>query len=201
MVLAFNRFRWWLIWFAGLAPLIMLVYQVVMDQVGADPAQAIVLATGIWALRFLWLTLAVSLLRQIKCLSWLIRYRRMLGLYALLYVVLHVLAFTTFILGWRFDLIIREFTERPYIVFGLSSLVLLIPLGVTSTHYWMKKLGRNWIQLHYLVYPAALLALVHFILQIRGSYSEQLLYGLMLVLLLGYRVMMALIVKKLPKKR
>lgn len=183
-------------WCAGLAPLVLLVYQVVTDQAGADPAQMLVLATGLWALRFLWLTLAVTPLRRLPRLGWLIRFRRMLGLYAFFYAVLHLLAFITFILGWRIDLVWKELTERPYIVVGLLSLLLLLPLAVTSTTYWMRRLGRNWVRLHWLIYPAAILAMVHFIMQIRAGYAEQLLYGLLLLILLGYRV----VVKQFPKK-
>lgn len=196
MVLARSTAIWWLFWCAGLAPLVLLVYQVVTDQAGADPAQMLVLSTGLWALRFLWLTLAVTPLRRLPRLSWLIRFRRMLGLYAFFYVVLHLLAFITFILGWRVDLVWKELTERPYIVVGLLSLLLLLPLAVTSTTGWMRRLGRNWVRLHWLIYPAAVLAMVHFIMQIRAGYAEQLLYGLLLLILLGYRA----VVKLFPKK-
>ncbi|KDE41008.1 Membrane protein YedZ [Nitrincola lacisaponensis] len=196
MVLTRWTAIWWLFWCAGLAPFVLLMYQVVTDQAGADPAQMLVLATGLWALRFLWLTLAVTPLRRLPRLGWLIRFRRMLGLYAFFYAVLHLLAFITFILGWRVDLVWREFTERPYIVVGLLSLLLLLPLAVTSTTYWMRRLGRNWVRLHWLIYPAAVLAMVHFIMQIRAGYAEQLLYGSLLLILLGYRA----VVKLFPKK-
>ena len=196
MVLTRWTAIWWLFWCAGLAPFVLLMYQVVTDQAGADPAQMLVLATGLWALRFLWLTLAVTPLRRLPRLGWLIRFRRMLGLYAFFYAVLHLLAFITFILGWRVDLVWREFTERPYIVVGLLSLLLLLPLAVTSMTYWMRRLGRNWVRLHWLIYPAAVLAMVHFIMQIRAGYAEQLLYGSLLLILLGYRA----VVKLFPKK-
>ncbi|WP_151671585.1 sulfite oxidase heme-binding subunit YedZ [Nitrincola schmidtii] len=201
MVLDFNQFRWWGVWLACLAPLLFIIFQILTDGLGADPAQAIVLGTGIWAIRFLWITLSVTPLRKIRYLGWLVRYRRMLGLYALFYAVLHLLAFTTFILGWRVDLIWREFTARPYIIVGLLSLLLLIPLGVTSTKGWMKRLGRNWIRLHYLIYPAAILAMIHFLMQIRAGYAEQLLYVVLLSVLLGYRIVIKLFAKKFSKKR
>lgn len=201
MVLDFNQFRWWGVWLAGLAPLLFIIFQILTDGLGADPAQAIVLGTGIWAIRFLWITLSVTPLRKIRYLGWLVRYRRMLGLYALFYAVLHLLAFTTFILGWRVDLIWREFTARPYIIVGLLSLLLLIPLGVTSTKGWMKRLGRNWIRLHYLIYPAAIFAMIHFLMQIRAGYAEQLLYAVLLSVLLGYRIFIKLFAKKFSKKR
>lgn len=201
MVLGFNQFRWCGVWLAGLAPLLYIIFQILTDGLGADPAQAIVLGTGIWALRFLWITLAITPLRKVRYLGWLVRFRRMLGLYALFYAVIHLLAFTTFILGWRVDLIWREFTARPYIIVGLLSLLLLIPLGVTSTKAWMKRLGRNWVRLHYLVYPAAILAMIHFLMQIRAGYAEQLLYASLLGALLGYRIIIKLFGKKFSKKR
>ena len=145
MVLGFNQCRLWAVWLAGLVPFFYIIFQTLTDGLGADPAQAIVLATGIWAVRFLWITLAVTPFRKIRYLGWLVKFRRMLGLYALFYAMIHLLAFTTFILGWRVDLIWKEFTDRPYIIVGLLSLLLLIPLGVTSTKGWMEKLGRNWI--------------------------------------------------------
>lgn len=201
MVLTVKTLRWWLIWLAGLIPLLLIVFELFTDQLGADPAQAIVLATGVWSIRLLWITLAVTPLKKIRPIAWIGRFRRMLGLYALFYACLHLLAFTTFILGWRYDLIWREFTERPYIILGLMSLILLIPLGITSTQGWMKLLGRNWKKLHFLIYPSAIFAMVHYVLQIRSSYAEQVLYGVLLALLLGYRVYFRLFAKKFPKRR
>ncbi len=181
---------WWLVFLLPLLPLIWLFDQAWSMNLGADPAQAIVQFTGLWTLRLLWITLAVTPLRRIFHWGWLQRYRRMLGLYTLFYAVVHLLAFATFILGWRPDLLLSELSERPYIVVGSLALLLLIPLGVTSTRGMQRRLGARWVKLHRLVYVIALLGMVHFIWQIRSSFQEQLLYGLILAWLLGYRVWM-----------
>jgi sulfoxide reductase heme-binding subunit YedZ len=179
---------WWLVFLLPLLPLAWLFDQAWTMNLGADPAQAIVKFTGLWTLRLLWITLAVTPLRRIFHWGWLQRYRRMLGLYTLFYAVVHALAFATFILGWRPDLLLRELSERPYILVGSLALLLLIPLGVTSTRGMQRRLGARWVKLHRLVYVIALLAMVHFIWQIRSSFADQLLYGLILIWLLGYRL-------------
>lgn len=179
---------WWLVFLLPLLPLAWLFDQAWNMNLGADPAQAIVKFTGLWTLRLLWITLAVTPLRRIFHWGWLQRYRRMLGLYTLFYAVVHALAFATFILGWRPDLLVRELSERPYIVVGSLALLLLIPLGVTSTRSMQRRLGARWVKLHRLVYVIAVLAMVHFIWQIRSSFEDQLLYGLILAWLLGYRL-------------
>ncbi|GAA0796281.1 sulfoxide reductase heme-binding subunit YedZ [Marinobacterium sediminicola] len=182
----------WLIWslfFVGsLLPLGWITLQAVQQKLGADPAQVIVTFLGIWALRYLWVTLAVTPLRRLFGMGWLQRYRRMLGLYALFYASLHLLAVATFILGWRPDLLLRELTERPYIIVGFTAWVLLLPLGITSTQGWQRRLGKRWKTLHWLIYPIALLVLLHFAWLIRAGYLEVLIYTLILAFLLGYRL-------------
>lgn len=167
-------------------------WQAVQQQLGPDPAQVIVTFLGIWALRYLWITLAVTPVRRLLGMGWLQRYRRMLGLYALFYASLHLLAVATFILGWRPDLLLRELTERPYIIVGFIAWVLLLPLGITSTQGWQKRLGKRWKTLHWLVYPISLLVLLHFVWLIRAGYLEVLIYALILAFLLGYRLYLKL---------
>ncbi|MDI3325289.1 protein-methionine-sulfoxide reductase heme-binding subunit MsrQ [Pontibacterium granulatum] len=180
--------EWWLVFLLPLVPLGLLTYNAWIFNLGADPAQEIVHETGIWAINLLWITLAITPLRRMFTFSWPMRYRRMLGLYSLFYAVVHLLAFAAFILGWRWDLLLQELVERPYIVVGAAALLLLIPLGVTSTRGMQRRLGRNWLRLHKLVYPIALLVMVHIIWQIRSDFGEQLLYGAILTVLLGSRV-------------
>jgi sulfoxide reductase heme-binding subunit YedZ len=112
----------------------------------------------------------------------------MVGLFALFYALLHLLAVSTFILGWRVDLLIRELTDRPYIMLGMVGLLLLIPLGITSTKGWQKTLGRRWSTLHKLIYPASLLALMHLVLLIRASILEAVVYAFLISLLLIERL-------------
>ncbi len=186
---AVGRWLFWsLLFFGSLLPLGWISWQAVQQKLGADPAQVIVTFLGIWALRYLWITLAVTPARRLFGLGWLQRYRRMLGLYALFYATLHLLAVATFILGWRPDLLLRELTERPYIIVGFSAWVLLLPLGITSTQGWQRRLGKRWKTLHWLIYPIALLVLLHFAWLIRAGYLEVLIYTLLLAFLLGYRL-------------
>lgn len=179
---------WSLLFFGSLIPLGWISWQAVQQQLGPDPAQVVVTFLGIWALRYLWITLAVTPARRLLGVNWLQRYRRMLGLYALFYASLHLLAVATFILGWRLDLLLRELTERPYIIVGFIAWLLLLPLGITSTQGWQKRLGKRWKKLHWLVYPISLLVLLHFAWLIRAGYLEVLIYALILAFLLGYRL-------------
>lgn len=184
-----RRLFWWLIFLAPLLPLAALVAAGVRQDLGGDPAQTIVTFLGIWSLRLLFITLAVTPCRRLLGWSWLQRYRRLLGLYTLFYASLHLLAFATFILGWRAGLIVQALSERPYIVVGFIAWLGLVALGVTSTRGWVRRLGRRWQRLHYLIYPIALLALLHFVWLIRAGFGEVLAYGVILAALLGYRVL------------
>lgn len=179
---------WWLVFLTALLPLFWLTYELYANQLGVDPAKTIVDDLGTTAMQFLWITLAVTPAR--KLLGWRrpLQFRRMLGLYALFYALLHLLAVATFIMGWRIDILLREFSERHYVIAGALALTLLIPLGVTSTKGWQRRMGRRWVKLHRLVYPAALLVLLHFVWLIRASYAEAAFYSILLAFLLGYRI-------------
>jgi len=183
-----RRVFWWLLFLLPLLPLAWIVHKAVVQDLGADPAQTIVTFLGLWTLRFLLITLAVTPCRRLFGWMWVQRYRRMYGLYTLFYACLHLLSFATFILGWRADLIARELSERPYIIVGFIAWLGLVALGITSTRGWVRRLGKHWQQLHYLVYPVAILAMIHFAWLIRAGYGQVLLYALILLLLLGYRV-------------
>lgn len=183
-----SYLEWWAVFLLPLVPLGWLTYNAWIFNLGADPAQEIVLETGVWAINLLWITLAITPLRRVFKLNWPLRYRRMMGLYSLFYAAVHLVSFATFILGWRWDLLLKELSERPYIVVGALGLLLLIPLGVTSTRGMQRRLGRNWLKLHKLVYPISLLVMVHIIWQIRSDFGEQLMYGAILSFLLGSRV-------------
>jgi len=180
--------QWWLVFLAALLPLLLLIDAVIGNRLGADPAKTIVDELGTWALIFLWLTLSITPARRLFNWRKPLLFRRMMGLYAFFYAVLHLASVGTFILGWRADLIVREVTERPYVIAGFVAFVLLLPLAVTSTRGWQARLGRKWRSLHRLVYPASALVLLHFVWLIRASYAEALLYGLLLAFLLGIRL-------------
>lgn len=179
---------WWLVFLAALVPFVLLLNALLNNQLGADPAKELVDELGTWGMNFLWLSLAITPARQAFGWRRPVVFRRMIGLYALFYAVLHLLAVATFILGWRADLIVRELSERPYVIAGMSALLLLIPLGVTSTKGWQKRLGRRWRTLHKLVYPASLLVLLHLVWLIRAEYGTAIFYTILLAILLGFRL-------------
>lgn len=179
---------WWLVFLTALLPLFWLTYELYANQLGVDPAKTIVDDLGTTAMQLLWITLAVTPARKLFGWRRPLQFRRMLGLYALFYAILHLLAVATFIMGWRIDILVREFSERHYVIAGALALTLLIPLGVTSTRGWQRRLGRRWVKLHRLVYPAALLVLLHFVWLIRASYAEAAFYSILLAFLLGYRI-------------
>lgn len=185
---AFRLTRWWTFFLLPLLPLLLIIHSGFDNDLGADPAKYIVDYMGTWALNMLWLTLAMTPLRHLFGWIWMIRFRRMMGLYALFYVVMHILSFATFLVGWRIDLLLRELTERPYIIAGFIAFLLLLPLGITSTKKMMRRLGARWKTIHQLIYPVSLLVMLHFFWQIRASFYEQLLYALILAWMLGYRL-------------
>lgn len=180
--------QWWAVFLAALIPLALLLNAGFSNQLGADPAKTIVDELGTWAMNFLWITLAITPARRL--LGWRkpLLFRRMMGLYSFFYASLHLLAVATFILGWRADLIVREVSERPYVIAGFTAFSLLIPLAVTSTSRWQARLGRRWRTLHKLVFPASILVILHFIWLIRASYAEAIFYTIMLAILLGIRL-------------
>ena len=178
-----------LIFVAALIPLALIVYKILTNQLGADPAKTIVLFTGEWAIYFLFITLAVTPLRRFISskkfhFRWLQTHRRMLGLFTLFYAILHVLAFLVSILGLDFLRFGKELIERPYILITIPAVVLLIALGITSTQSMMRRLGKNWIRLHKCIYLVAILAWVHVFMQVRSSYFDAVLFGVILVVLL-----------------
>ncbi len=186
-----------LIFFLSLIPLVFIVYKTLTNQLGADPAKTIVLFTGEWTIYFLFITLAVTPLRRFINFKsfhfrWLQTHRRMLGLFTLFYAVLHVLAFLVFILGLDFSRFGKELVERPYILVTIPAVILLVALGITSTKSMMRRLGSNWIRLHKSIYLIAILAWVHVFMQVRSSYFEAVLFGVILLALLLPRLFWAL---------
>jgi sulfoxide reductase heme-binding subunit YedZ len=183
-----KRIVWWMVFLTALSPSIWITYRALFDLLGADPAKEIVDFLGLWGLRFLLITLAVTTLRVWFDVRWLVSYRRLLGLFCFYYVVLHLLGTLTFLMGWRLDLLIKEVTERPYIILGVVAFSMLLTLAITSTKGMQRRLGRNWKRVHQLVYPASFFAVMHLVLLIRASYWEAALYTVLLLILLGQRL-------------
>jgi sulfoxide reductase heme-binding subunit YedZ len=163
------------------------VYRTGSDALGADPVAEIEHRLGLWALRFLLIALAVTPLRQITGQAVLIRFRRMLGLYAFAYATLHFAAYLALDLRGYWLQIFEEIAKRPYITVGFAAWLLLVPLAITSTQGWIRRLGRRWGQLHKVVYAIAIFAVLHFWWLVKSDLREPALYAAILALLLGWR--------------
>lgn len=185
--------RYWkpLVFLAALLPLAGLIAGaagVPRFRLGANPVETIQDTTGIWALRFLLITLAITPLRWATGQAWPLQFRRMLGLFAFTYAALH---FTNYLLLDRtldFSEIIPDVAKRPFITVGFIALMLLVPLAVTSTAGWRRRLGARWQRLHWLIYPIAMLVCWHFWWQVKKDVTEPLVYCAILAALLGVRV-------------
>lgn len=155
---------------------------------GANPVEKIQDTLGIWGLRLLLTTLAVTPLRELLGWPRLLLFRRMLGLFAFFYVSMHFLWYLFVDQGLDWRLWIEDIAKRPFITVGFTALLLLIPLAVTSTKRAMRRMGRRWQRLHRLVYPAAILGCTHFYWQVKADIREPLIYILALTVLLGWRL-------------
>ena len=156
-------------------------------SLGADPVKKLEHECGKWALNFLLITLAVTPLRHLANLPHLPRLRRMLGLFAFFYVLLHFAVYLSLDLEFNFRTLFTDIAKRPYITIGFLALLLLIPLAVTSTNRMMRRLGRRWQKLHRLVYIIAVLGVWHFYWQVKRDIRQPLIYAGILAVLLVYR--------------
>lgn len=163
------------------------VAQTGSDALGADPVAEIEHFLGLWALRFLMLALAITPLRHLTGQSVLVRFRRMLGLYAFFYASVHFSAYLGLDLRGYWTQIFEEIAKRPYITVGFAAWLLLVPLAITSTTGWIRRLGRNWARLHKLVYAIGVLAVLHFWWLVKSDVREPALYAAILATLLGWR--------------
>jgi sulfoxide reductase heme-binding subunit YedZ len=162
---------------------------VLTDQLGPNPIETLNRFTGDWTLRFLLITLAVTPLRQITGWQYLIRIRRMLGLFAFFYVCLHFLSWLWIDKLFDVDEIVKDVIKRPFITVGFTCFVLLIPLAVTSTQGMVRRLGGGrWRALHRLVYAIGIGGVVHFWWLVKSDIREPLIYATILAILLGYRL-------------
>lgn len=183
------KLLWWLIFLGCLFPVLntAVVFIWKPRALGIDPVETLLAWSGIWALRFLLITLAISPLRRLG-LKRLARFRRMLGLYAFFYATLH---FSLYIGGWlQFDwaALVEDLLKRSFIYFGFAVWLVLLCLAVTSPKAMVKKLKKTWSRIHWLIYPAAMLAWWHFWQQTRVSAAEPLLYLTVLVVLFSERL-------------
>ncbi len=188
---AFYRLTKPLVFLLCLLPLSMLslqAFELADMSLGTNPVEKLLHEFGRWGLKFLLLTLTVTPLRRWTGWNWLLRFRRMLGLYAFFYIVLHFLTYAVLDQGLEFALIIEDVIKRPYITLGMIGFVLLIPLAVTSTRGMMRRLGKRWVKLHRLVYVIAILGAWHFYWQVKLDTLEALVYAMVLAALLAVRL-------------
>ncbi|RQP23160.1 protein-methionine-sulfoxide reductase heme-binding subunit MsrQ [Piscinibacter terrae] len=176
-------------------PFAWLFYGAFADTLGPNPAEALIRATGDWTLRFLCITLAVTPLRTWTNQPALARFRRMLGLFAFFYVVLHFLAYSWLDMSFDLDTIAHDIPKRPFALVGFAAFVLMIPLAATSFNRAIKALGaKRWQALHKLVYATVLLGLLHFFWMkaAKNNFAEVSVYAVVIAVLLGWRVKQAL---------
>ena len=151
------------VWLACLYPVLSLAYGAIFNSLGPDPTRTITFTTGLATIRLLVISLAITPLRRVSPrLSWLIRFRRLLGLFAFFYASLHLLTYIGLYSYFNVHAIIADVLKRKYVTVGMAAWLLLLPLALTSTKWSIRKLGKNWQRLHYLVYVAAILGVVHY---------------------------------------
>jgi methionine sulfoxide reductase heme-binding subunit len=178
-----------LIFVGALVPLARLLWKALHSGLGANPIEVITHSTGDWTLILVLATLSITPLRQITRQYWLIGVRRMIGLFAFFYGVLHFLTYIW--LDKFFDVheMLKDVAKRPFITVGFSAFVLLIPLAITSTSGWIRRLGgRTWQRLHRLIYGTAILGVIHYLWLVKADKRKPLEYAFVLSLLLLYRV-------------
>lgn len=178
-----------LIFVLCLMPFALLVMNAVNNNLGPNPVEEMIRTLGDWGIYFLLTGLAVTPARKIFKQNWLIRYRRMIGLFTFFYVSMHFLSYIWFEQFFSVQDIVKDIIKRPFITIGFVCYLLLVPLALTSTNAMMKRLKKNWGRLHKVVYPVSMLALLHYFMMVKADY---LVPGVMLVilsLLLGYRVL------------
>jgi methionine sulfoxide reductase heme-binding subunit len=177
----------------SLVPLAGLIFIVLTGRTSANPAEDIQLTTGIWALRFLLVTLAITPLRRITGWNVLIQYRRMLGLFAFFYACVHLTSYLAFdqvvMEPGATARIVADIVKRPFITAGMTAFALMIPLAITSTKGWIRRLGKRWQLLHRLIYFSAMAACLHFIWKVKVVIGEPVYYAAILGLLLGFRLL------------
>jgi len=184
------RFTKLVLFVNGLVPLALLLWDLWRKQVGANPLEFVTRTTGMLALVFLIISLAVSPLRRVTGLNWLIKFRRLLGLFAFFYGSLHLLTYVAFDRFFHLTTIPGDVLLRPFIAVGMTAFLLMVPLAITSTDKMVKRLGgRNWARLHTTVYLAAILGVIHYYMLVKSDTSRPVTFGFILALLLGFRLL------------
>jgi methionine sulfoxide reductase heme-binding subunit len=170
-------------------PLALMLWDVYRKRAGANPVEFVTRTTGMLTLVFLLISLAVTPLRKLTSIQWLIRFRRMLGLYAFFYGFLHLLTYVWFDRSWKLGTVVPDILQRPFIAVGMLSFFIMVPLAITSTDKMLKRLGgKRWQKLHKTAYLAAIAGVVHYYLLVKTNVRLPLILAFVLALLLGYRI-------------
>jgi sulfoxide reductase heme-binding subunit YedZ len=184
-----TRFARFVVFVNGLVPLVLLLHDAYYHRLGANPSEFAIRTTGTLALLFLIISLAVTPLRKGLGLPWMVKFRRMLGLFGFFYAALHLLIYTLLDRSASFRAVVEDVAKRPFITVGMASFVLLVPLAVTSTQKMIKRLGgKRWNRLHRLVYVAAAGGALHYYMLVKADTREPLWFAAALALFLLYRV-------------
>jgi len=172
-----------------LGPAAVLVWKGYHDRLGANPVDVITRTTGRWTLTFLLLTLGITPVRKLSRLPWLIRFRRMLGLFAFFYGSLHLMTYVWLDKFFDFPMMLHDIAKRRFITAGMTAWTLMLPLALTSTSGWIRRLGgKRWQRLHRLIYFSAAAGVIHFIWLVKADLRRPLTYGAILAALLLFRI-------------
>jgi sulfoxide reductase heme-binding subunit YedZ len=185
----------------SLVPVVLMMWDWRRGQLGANPVEFLTRTTGMLTLVFLLISLAVTPLRKITSLQWLIRFRRMLGLYAFFYGFLHLLTYLWFDRSFNLKSTVADIYARPFIAIGMFSFFLLVPLAITSTKGWIKRLGgKRWARLHKLVYVASIGGVIHFWMLVKSDTRLPIRFAFVLAILLGSRIVITNLKQKTPAR-
>ena len=186
-----KRFVKPILFAAALVPAGYLAYGLWYGDLGPNPAETLQLHTGIWSLRFLLITLAITPIRRITTWNVVIQYRRMFGLFAFFYATLHLTAYV--VLDRYFDLagVWEDVAKRPFITMGMVAFALMVPLALTSTKGWIRRLGKRWTLLHRLIYVSAIAAAIHYLWKVKVAIGSPVYYAVIVGVLLAFRVVWA----------
>ena len=187
-----------LVFLAALAPFLWLVFRALTGRLSVNPIEDITLTTGVWTLRFLLVTLAITPLRRLTGWNRSIQYRRMLGLFTFFYATLHLLTYVVLDQGLALQFVWADIVRRPYITAGMTAFLLMVPLAITSTKGWIRRLGRRWQLLHRLIYVSAIAACLHFIWKVKVVIGEPVYYAAILAALLGFRLIWRFVPRTRP---
>ncbi len=189
-----GRLKWWIakpaVFLACLTPISLLFYWAFTDQLSPNPISDVTNETGVWTLRFLMITLAITPIRRVSGWQSIVRFRRMIGLFTFFYGALHFLTYIWLDQGLHFDDILKDIPKRPFITIGFTAFVLMVPLAVTSTRKWIARIGgKRWQLLHRLIYFSGICGVIHYYWGVKLDTTRPLRYAMLVGLLLGTRAL------------